>query len=171
MGAGKSTIASLLSETLRLPRCCYDELKLDYLAQVGFDLSEAQRLRDIEGVYEMCMYTNQFGISVLERLLEENPGHIIDLGAGSYCFENESQVARARRAFRPIHFSVLLKPSPDLAECIANLPGVRERRYMNTYFIMHPLNETLSTHTVYTLGKTPEETAGEVAAIVQGRGA
>jgi len=166
LGVGKSTIAAKLSSALGLPRCCYDEIKSGYLEGAGFELRQAHRIRDTKGMYEMCMYTNQFAVEVLERVLGEHPGHVIDLGAGSYCFEEAWQVSRAKEMFRSIKNSILLMPSADLATCILTLPGVRERRYMNTYFIMHPLNLALARHTLYTSGKTPELTTTEAIELI-----
>lgn len=162
LGVGKSTIADLLSSDLGLPRCCYDDLKLGYLADSGFELAEAHRIRDADGLYAMCMYTNRFGIDVLERVIREHPGHVIDFGAGSYCFELPEEIDRAEKAFDPIANAILLLPSEDLGTNVLSLPGVRERRYMNTYFIMHPMNEALSKHTVYTGGKTPKQSVAEI---------
>jgi adenylate kinase family enzyme len=65
LGVGKSTLAALLSAKLGLPRCCYDDLKFEYLNDAGFDLSEAHEIRDAHGLHAMCMYTIRFGIDVL----------------------------------------------------------------------------------------------------------
>ncbi|XOV83318.1 MAG: hypothetical protein ACFHXK_21010 [bacterium] len=166
LGVGKSTLAQLLSQKLALPRCCYDDLKLAYLEDAGFKLSEAHRIRDADCIHAMCMYTNQFGIDVLERVINEHVGYVIDFGAGSYCFENPAEIARASKSFAPISNAFLLLPSDNLRENILPLPGVREKRYMNTYFIMHPMNETLSKTTVYTAEKTPEESATEIIGLL-----
>ncbi len=166
LGVGKSTLAALLSPVLGIPCCAYDDLKVEYLEEAGFDLEEAHRIRDTDGMHAMCMYTNRFGNDVLDRILSEHAGHIIDLGAGCYCFEEADQIARAEKTFAPIANAILLMPSNDLGVSIKSLPGVREKRYMNTYFIMHPLNETLSKHTVYTSGRTPEQSAAEIVQLI-----
>ncbi len=164
LGVGKSTIAAKLANSLQKPRCCFDEVKFDYLSEAGFDLKTAHDIRDAKGIFAMWLYANRFSIEVLERVVAEHPGHIIDLGAGSHCFEEPEEIERAQAVFNSIETSILLMPSPDLATSIRALPGVQEQRYMNTFFIMHPLNEAFARQTVYTIGKTPDETATEIEA-------
>jgi hypothetical protein len=99
-------------------------------------------------------------------VIAEHPGYVIDFGAGSYCFEIAEEIESAEKVFAPIANAVLLQPSADLGTSILSLPGVRQRRYMNTYFIMHPMNQALSKHTIFTVGKSPEESADDVIRLV-----
>lgn len=170
LGVGKSTIAELVSTSREQPRCCFDELKLDYLTAAGFELEQAHAIRDSKGVYEMWLYSNDFRIVALERLFDEYPNHIIDLGAGDHCFEQPDQVKRAQHLFNQIGNSILLMPSKDLATSIRLLPGVKEQRYMNTFFIMHELNSTFAKHTLYTQHKSANQTAEELGFLLQAGG-
>ncbi len=162
LGVGKSTIANLLAPKLGMDRCSYDAVKIEYLTEAGLVLEEARRIRDEEGVYAMYLYTNQFEVRALERFLFDHSSKVVDLGAGAHCFEEPEQKIAIAKLFARNRNTILLMPSIDLATSIRHLPGVEERRYLNTHFIMHESNEELKTATVYTLNKTADETTNEV---------
>jgi shikimate kinase len=162
IGVGKSTQARLLSEALGQPRCAYDEVKACYRNKIGYEQKTAQSIHDAQGLYAMFAYMNEFKSQILGPIIEDHPGHIIDLGGGAQCFDEPHQVARARQVFDSIAEIFLLLPSPDLATNIASLPGMREDYPINAYLIMHPTNQLFAKKTVYTLGKTPAETMREI---------
>ena len=166
LGVGKSTAAEILAPRLGLERCCYDEIKVEYLQQAGLDLEEARRIRDEQGVFEMFQYTNQFEVEALGKVFRDHDSKVIDLGAGAHCFEEEAQKSAVAEIFSKHKHTILLMPSPELERSILALPGAKQRRYLNTHFIMHSSNEELSTATVYTEQKTPEQTADEIAGIL-----
>lgn len=162
IGAGKSTLAKLLSAELGQPRCSYDEVKAGYRDKVGLNPKTAQSIHDAQGLYAMLTYMNRFKSQILGPIIDDHPGHIIDLGGGAQCFDEPEQVALARQAFDPISEIFLLLPTPDLATNIATLPGLKENYPINAYLIMHPTNTLFAKKTVYTLGKNPEETMHEI---------
>jgi hypothetical protein len=70
------------------------------------------------------------------------------------------------RRLAPYPNVVLLLPSPDLDESVAllrkrNTPTINDVA-LNQHLITHHSNHDLATVTVYTEGKTPEETCDEV---------
>ena len=88
------------------------------------------------------------------------------MGGGAQCFDEPHQIERAGEAFAAVPEIFLLLPSPDLATNIAALPGLKENYPINAYLIMHPTNTLFARKTVYTLGKTPEETMRDILALI-----
>ncbi len=166
IGAGKSTQAKLLSKKLGQPRCCYDDVKTHYRNKVGLNRELAHSINDEHGEYAMIAYMNHYKSQVLGLIINDHPGHIIDLGGGAQCFDKPQQVELARQAFDPISEIFLLLPSEDLATNITSLPGLKEDFPINTYLIMHPTNELFAKKIVYTLGKTPEQTMHEIMGLI-----
>ena len=162
IGVGKSTQAELLSKELDQPRCSYDEVKAEYRKRVGFSNKTAQSIHDEHGLYAMISYMNEFKSQILEPIINDHPGHVIDLGGGAQCFDQPHQVARAQKAFESVSDIFLLLPSQDLATNITTLPGIKENYPINAYLIMHPTNELFAKQTVFTLGKTPEKIMHEI---------
>jgi shikimate kinase len=162
IGVGKSTQAELLSKELGQPRCSYDEVKADYRKRIGFSSETAQSINDEHGLYAMLAYMNEFKSQILEPIINDYRGHIIDLGGGAQCFDEPHQVERVRQVFEKISEIFLLLPSQDLATNITSLPGLKENYPINAYLIMHPTNELFAKKTVYTLGKKPEETMRDI---------
>lgn len=166
IGAGKSTQAELLSKKLGRPRCAYDDVKEFYRTRIGFDPAIAQTIHDKQGFYAMLCYMNEFKSQILGPIIQDHPGHIIDLGGGAQCFDEPHQIERAREAFAGVSEVFLLLPSSDLATNIATLPGLKENYPINAYLIAHPTNKLFATKTVYTLGKTPEQTMCDIVAMM-----
>lgn len=162
IGAGKSTQAELLSNALGQPRCCYDDVKQSYWSKIGLNQKTAQTIEKESGLYAMLSYMNEFKSKILNSIIDDHPGHIIDLGGSAQCFDEPEQVARAQQAFNPIPDIFLLLPSQDLATNITSLPGLKEDYPINAYLIMHPTNQLFAKKTVYTLGKTAEQTMLEI---------
>ena len=166
IGVGKSTQAELLSKELGKPRCSYDEVKYEYRKNIGYSDKMAQSIHDESGLYAMFSYMNEYKSIMLEHIISDHPGHIIDLGGGAQCFDEPHQVARAQKAFEKVSEIILLLPSQDLATNITVLPGLKQDYPINAYLIMHPTNELFASKTVYTLGKTPEETMHEIINLI-----
>jgi len=157
IGVGKSTLAGLLGPELGLPVCTYDEIKDNYRYKIGLSREKALEINENEGAYAMIQYMNKYKSQILEPIIKDHPGHIIDLGAGAHSFDEPDQVERAQNAFNLVDDVVLLMPSTDLEINISSLPGFKENWEVNTYLIMHPTNTLFATKTIYTHGKTPDE--------------
>ena len=167
IGVGKSTQAKLLSEQLGLPLCVYDEIKDNYRYKIGLSKEKALAINAEHGVYAMLKYMNEFKSQILEPIIKDHPGHIINLGAGAHSFDEPHQIERARRAFELADDIILLLPSDDLETNIKSLPGIKENHEINTYLIMHPTNNIFATKTVYTLNKTPKEISHEIIHLLE----
>ncbi len=105
---------------------------------------------------------NEFKSKTVKSIIEDHPNHIIDLGGSAQTFDEPHQIERIKPIFESITNVFLLLPSADLKTNIKVLPGLKENFPINAYLIIHPTNELLSKKTIYTLGKTPEETANEI---------
>ena len=81
IGVGKSTQAKLLSSELGMPVCVYDEVKDNYRYKIGLDREKAHAINAKEGIYAMLCYMNEFKAKILTPIIDDHPGHIIDLGA------------------------------------------------------------------------------------------
>jgi hypothetical protein len=106
----------------------------------------------------------RFEVHALERLLEEHHGCVFSLGAGHALYDNPHYLRRAERALAPFANVILLLPSPNREEAVDLLqearPSVARRDHETE--VAHPSYGRLATATVYTKGKTPEQTRDEV---------
>ncbi|HEU4326640.1 MAG TPA: hypothetical protein VFS21_26100 [Roseiflexaceae bacterium] len=175
MCAGKSTVAEGLSVRLGVPRCGLDQVRWDYYNEIGYDNEHAKQIAEAEGPAGIIRYWKPFEAHAVERVLADHPGEIIDFGAGHSVYDEQELLERVRMALAPVRTVILLLPSPDDEESVAIAnerlaklyeqegetlqPGILE---MNAFFVRHPSNRMLATHTVYTKDKTPEETCEEI---------
>jgi shikimate kinase len=166
IGVGKSTQAELLSKELGQPRCSYDAVKGEYRKKAGFNTKTAKSIHEEQGLYAMLSYMNEYKSQILEPIINDYTGHIIDLGGGAQCFDEPHQIERVQNAFESVSEIFLLLPSHDLATNITSLPGLKDNYPINAYLIMHPTNRLFARKTVYTLGKTPKETSREIIDLI-----
>ena len=178
---GKSTVGELLAESLGLPQCSVDALPMEYFVELGLDASRVETLRETEGWRAAYRYLQEFGPLVVERLLAERGGHVIDFGAPYSVYEDDSLLERVKKAFEPYPNVVLLLPSPDLDEStkvvrarMAAREGHAELRRLlaglggetgvdyEELFVKHHSNFRLARVVVYTEGKSPAQTRDEV---------
>ena len=162
IGVGKTTQAQLLSNELNAPVCTYDQVKYQYRKNVGFDQNVATSIHESKGLYAMLCYMNEFKARILAPIIEDYPGHIIDLGGGAQCFDEPHQVEMARRAFERVENVFLLTPSKSVSASKEYLAHILEKHPINDYLIEHDTNEILAKQVIYTLGKKPEETTTEI---------
>jgi shikimate kinase len=166
MRAGKSTLGHLLSERLKRPRVPMDHLRWDYYKEIGWNEAEQQRIREAEGFAGVYRYWKPFELHAVGRLLADHREGVIDFGAGHSVYEKDADFARARELLAPYPNVVLLLPSPDPGESVAilrergrqRIGGVEVSRFFTTHL------PKLAKQTVYTEGKTPDETSREIAA-------
>jgi shikimate kinase len=164
--AGKTTIGRLLAKRLNLPQRSLDIIFDSYLDEIGYDREYAARLKK-EGFYELTKYWKPFEPYGVERLVSEPEDAIVDLGGGHSIYEDETLFARVKKALSPFPNVILIMPSPDLEESISTL-NERTGGYVSNGFDFHEnfvrsrCNYELAKHTVYTKGKTPEETCAEI---------
>jgi len=164
--AGKSTQGRLLAARLDLPQISLDDLRWAYYCEIGFDPAHAAELRRQEGFVAYIYYRQLFAAHAVERLLAEHAGCVIDFGAD--IFESRDMLARVQAALSAYPNVVLLLPSPDPAESRRILaerdPSPPKDIHFDllAYYLNHPTYAALAKITVYTTGKTPEETCEEI---------
>ena len=167
-GAGKSTLAELLSPRLGLPTESLDRHQ-HYYQEAGFSRDEFRRLARTVSPKAADLYFQTFFPAAIERLLADYPGHIIDLGAGHTVYEDEALFEQVRRTLAPYPYVVLLLPSPDLDESVRVLRERARSKPGADYFlesdfdyfshwVKRPDNAALATLTLYTAGQSPEQT-------------
>jgi len=176
MGAGKSTIAGLLSEQLGLPWCELDEVRWAYYADAGYDPATAKALVESEaGMPGLWRYLKPFEAAAVERVVVEQANAVIDFGAGHSVYQDAALFRRVQKALSPVANVILILPCPDadqalqvlnarLAETMAadNVPMTSEVQALNEHFLRHPSNRQLAKLTVYSDGQTPTETCQAV---------
>jgi hypothetical protein len=180
-GSGKSTLAELLSERLNMPTESLDRHQ-HYYKEAGHDIDEFKRLQREVSPRAADLYFQTFFPPAVECLLADYPHHIIDLGAGHTVYEDQAAFERVRQALAPFPNVVLVLPSPGPDESVLVL---RERAkdkmggsfFLNSdfdyfsFWVNSPCNATLAKITVYTEGKTPEQTADDVLQALKSKSA
>jgi adenylate kinase family enzyme len=173
---GKTTVSKLLGESLALPVIDLDEARWTYYTQIGYEAIKAQEIAREGGIKALDAYWKPFNIYAVERVLQDYPsGHIIAFGWPHSIYDDEVQFERAEAALAAFPYVVLLIPSQDMSE--AN--QIFRQRYEKSAphftqveidlmleeirdLIQHPSNSRLAKLTIYTAGKSPEETCQEV---------
>ena len=164
--AGKSTIGRLLAERLNLPQRSMDKISGAFYDEIGYDRQLAKQLEK-QGFYELYQYWKPFEAYAVERLVSEPEAAVIDLGGGHSIYDDETLFTRVKKALSPFPNIILIMPSEDLEESIAILNERTGGFVSNGYdfhenFVRSRCNYELAKHTVYTKGKTPEETGMEI---------
>ena len=175
MSAGKSTIGKLLAEKLGLPQLAVDENRWEYYEEIGFDKALEAKIASEQGMVGLLRYWKPFEAYAVERVLAEHSGCVIDFGAGHSVYEDDALFARVQSALNPYPNVILLLPSANLDESAKILNDrfaqLLEREGVeldsnlfdvNEHFIKHPSNHKLAKMTIYTNGKSPEETCDEI---------
>lgn len=181
MGAGKTTMGELLSKRLNRPWIQMDEVRYQYYQEIGYD-EDAAREKRAQGRQALIAYWKPFEAHAVERILADHPGSVIDFGAGHSVYEDSRLFERVKAALAPYRNVILLLPSPDQDEALAVLSerlrqdfaddpdmspeDVDEILRLNEGFLRHPSNAQLATHTVYTNGKTADQTCDEILSLI-----
>ncbi|WP_414561805.1 MULTISPECIES: shikimate kinase [unclassified Anabaena] len=172
IGAGKTTIGTLLASRLGLTQYSMDDLRWNYYFEIGYNEELAKHKRETEGFWGIYQYWKPFEAYAVERLLSSHNQCVIDFGGGHSVYEDAALFQRVQQALAPYPNVVLLLPSPNLDESVQILN--ERNRYVpddkaniNEHFVRHTSNYQLAKFTVYTKGKTPEETCSEILNLIK----
>jgi shikimate kinase len=169
-GAGKTTVAPLVGQRLGQPVIELDIERWAYYAELDYDPLHAQQLVQDQGLAALVAYWKPFELHAVERVLADHRGSIIAFGAGHSVYEDVSQFERVQHLLAHCQHVILLMPSPDREESIRHLntrlptegPHIEALQHIYEQLVRNHSNYDLATITVYTQGKTPEETCADI---------
>ena len=182
MCAGKSTVGKLLADRLGIKGYELDDLRQDYYDEIGYDKKQASEIANgEEGMMGLIKYWKPFEVYAVERVVSEHQNCVLSFGAGHSVFEDAELFTRVKNALAPFDYIILLLPSPDLDDSVKTLnsrfSNLLEREVgkvdpkllgLNEHFVKHPSNHQLAKFTIYTQGKSPEDTCNEILEKLKG---
>ena len=171
IGAGKTTLGRLIAAALSLPQVSMDDVRFDYYREIGYDESIAKQRYAAEGFWGLYRYWKPFEAYAVERVLTDHANCVIDFGAGHSVYEDEALFTRVKCLLAAHPNVILVLPSADLA---TSLEVLRNRRPdlvdiepdINEHFITHASNYELAKFTVFTAGRTPEDSCTEILDLI-----
>jgi hypothetical protein len=180
LSTGKTTVGKLLGEALNIPTVELDDLRWGYSAEVGYDAEHAEQLRREGGFQARGVYWKPFEVYSVERFLQDYPGgNVLSFGAGHSVYDDPAHFERVRTALAGYPYVILLLPSADVNESVhllterfrALVPEIGEDDLkqvveLNRYFVEHPANARLATHTIYTGDQSPAETCSAILSLL-----
>jgi shikimate kinase len=168
VGAGKTTVAKLLSDRLGRPQAAMDAIRRRYYGEIGYTQEKERAIQATDGFPGVLDYWKQFDVHAIRRALEAHRDHIVDFGAGQTVFDDEGDLARVEKLLEPFANVFLLLPAPAPDQSIVVLAErLRQRTSVDgvplaRYLVTHRSNQLLATATVYTEGKTAAAICREI---------
>ena len=177
---GKSTLSKRLAKIINWTSVDLDLLRWDYLKETDYDFEKAKAIRQESGFEAVVAYWDRYDLHCVWRIAEDYPhNHVIAFGAGHSIFDDLEERKQVKQILSKFPQVILLLPTPDVAESLNILDARMERDHaenvtertmkalknFNRKFIDHPSNTYLATHTVYTHGKSVDETCAEILRI------
>lgn len=173
IGAGKSTISKMLADELSLPSFSLDEEE-GLVASLGYDVDLYRQMEEDKGLWEAYEYRRGFYDRLVPLFLQSHDEGVLDLGGGHPIVPDAKKQEAIKKALEPYKHIFLLMPTPDSDESIKIL---RKRNQLadgdedlnELYF--RGGNKTfwdIAKFSIYTEGKTPEQTRDEIIRIIHG---
>jgi shikimate kinase len=167
-----SPVGQLLAERLSLPFCELHRVTDGVLEAVGLDREAEHRAWSLGSFAGWYRYRAAFEVAAIERVLPEHHGEVVVIGGMQVVQEDSALRARLAAALAGA-IVVLLLPDADRDRSVAILEAERKAgeitidgQDFSEYFTRHPSNYRLAKQTVYTRGKTPEETCEDVVQVL-----
>lgn len=184
-GAGKTTLAKLVSERMRWSWYSLDEVYTHYLRQMeGYNFDDLSN--QINSWDFISPKRQPFNAYVIEKFFLEHSKsddrYVLDFGAGHSIFEDHSFFSQVQKILTPYPNVILILPTYDQQESIQILKenvrkhGLKgtgltdtELDRINNFILAHHSNYDLAKVIIYTKGKLPEETSKEICNFVLGQ--
>lgn len=167
-GAGKSTQGKLVAKALNKPSVSLDGIANKYYEANGFSPSLFHDLKSRNEYLKAYRYWWPSLAYAAQQLLLDYPDCVIDYGAGHSHYEDESLFMNVSAALSCYSNIILLLPSPDLDKSVLIIRERNSRNWVHDgydfieHWVKDDCNHRLSTMTIYTHGKEPEETRDEI---------
>jgi adenylate kinase family enzyme len=172
VGAGKSTQGQLLAKALNKRSFSLDNIANEYYEASSFSLSQFQEAKKEKGYLEAYQLWCPALAYAAQQVIKDYPDCVIDFGAGHSHYEDEFLFRGVKKALAHCPNIILLLPSSDLDRSVSLLRqrSIEERKrdwvHDGYDFIEHWVkdycNHDLATVTIFTEGKTPEQTRDDI---------
>lgn len=166
IGAGKTTIGKMIAEKLSIPFYSLDEEEKQYTGPVGYDEAHYDLIKEQQGPFPAYEYARGFFDEAVVRFLAAHKDGVFDLGGGHPVVPDPQKQERIKKALEPYKNIVLLMPTQDTEESLKILYKRNEiTDEIPDFNVLYFKDKTfwdIAKVIVYTEGKTPEETCGEV---------
>ena len=176
VGVGKSTQGKLIAEALNKRSISLDGVANEYYEEYGFGSTEFQKVKE-ENCY-LDAYRQWWPALAFaaQRVLNDYDNCVIDYGAGHSHYEDKNLFKDVLESLSHLTNVILLLPSSDLDKSVSIIRqrSIEQRKrdwiHDDYDFIEHWVkddsNHLLSTTTIYTEGKTPEQTRNEILMVI-----
>ena len=176
VGAGKSTQGKLVAEALNMQSISLDEIADKYYEEYGFGMSKFGEVYKKSGFLEAYRQWWSALAFAAKRVTTDYTNCVIDYGAGHSHYENTNLFESVSESLAHVSNVILLLPSSDLDKSISILRQrsieQRKRDWIHDgydfmeHWVKDDCNHLLSTATIYTEGKEPEQTRDEILKII-----
>ncbi|HRV92992.1 MAG TPA: AAA family ATPase [Anaerolineae bacterium] len=175
-GAGKTTLAELISKKLNWPHYSLDGSNYRYYLKMipNYDSNIVDQM-DLEKL--SSLEQQRYDVFVIEKFLKEHSNEVcvFDFGVGHSVYDNDECFEQIQQILFPYINIVLILPSPSQEESLEILldqirkhwakgDGLSDTQIneINKYVINHHSNYDLAKMIVYTKGKSSQETSEEI---------
>lgn len=172
VGAGKSTQGKLIARALNKQLISLDGVAEDYYKANGFSDTEFKKVKNEKGFLAAYRHWWPSLAYAAQQVVKDYSDCIIDFGAGHSHYEDEQLYKGVKEALAGCQDVILLLPTEDLDRSVSLLKerSIDQRDtdwVFNDYdFIEHwvkdDCNHDLATVTIFTDGKTPEQSSEEI---------
>ncbi len=167
--SGKSTICKKLSEKLQMTHFDMDEQREYLYPEMGYSNEIAEAEFDLKGIEGWYLYQKDFELNAVKIALSKNNNAVIEFGGGQSVYEEKSRVEEFINLMSEEEYVFLLLPCADIQKSLEILDkriGDEDaEKILNRKFINSYTNKQVARFTIYTEGKTPEETIEEIISL------
>jgi shikimate kinase len=171
IAAGKTTVGRRLAAELGCAFHSLDERELEFTRPAGFDLEHMRELFRTGGIHAEYAYRRRFFDAAVAGLLATRPAGVVELGGGHPVVPEAAAQGRIEEALAPYSRVVLMMPCADREEARRVLRGrmgpEAAEADLNRYALADDTLERLARYTLFTEGRSPEETCREVLDLVR----